>query len=416
MSSPRHIPTIVSQHAEEAAFQWLLRNAAVHAPHYSLIDLAALDTTVDAHLDGLRIAGDAGWEICRQDLAWEEPGELFAAAYLAFAAGATDRIEAILETAVKVPDAGAGLASALGWLEWEQARPHIQSLLGAETPLLRRLGLAASAIQRQDPGPALDAALHDVDPVSSPRALRAAGELGRRELLPRCRDLVGTDDSDTAFWAAWAAALLGDQSDAEPLVEIAASSGPHAERACRTVARRLDPARALDWRRQLAGDDEKLRLAAIAAGASGDPQIVPWLIELMAVDEHARPAGEAFSLITGVDLAYIDLERDQPEDFAAGPSEDADDEDVALDPDEDLPWPAPDLVSAWWTEHGRRFEAGQRYLLGEKIADKSLRQVLVSGLQRQRAAAALELVFMQPGRLLFEVRARGDRQRRQLGA
>ena len=33
------IADIVSQHAEEAAFQWLLRDTAVHAPHYDLKDL-----------------------------------------------------------------------------------------------------------------------------------------------------------------------------------------------------------------------------------------------------------------------------------------------------------------------------------------------------------------------------------------
>lgn len=48
------IPLIIDQHAEGAAFLWLLRDAAVAAPHYSLKDLAGLDNRVEAHLDGLR--------------------------------------------------------------------------------------------------------------------------------------------------------------------------------------------------------------------------------------------------------------------------------------------------------------------------------------------------------------------------
>ena len=54
------IESIVTQHAEEAAFLWLLREGAVDAPHYSLKDLVEHDSRVEAHLDGLRVAGEAG--------------------------------------------------------------------------------------------------------------------------------------------------------------------------------------------------------------------------------------------------------------------------------------------------------------------------------------------------------------------
>ena len=67
------IEDIIIQHAEDAAFLWLLRDAAVTQPHYDLDDLAELDNRVEAHLDGLRIAGDAGWEICWDALIYQEP-------------------------------------------------------------------------------------------------------------------------------------------------------------------------------------------------------------------------------------------------------------------------------------------------------------------------------------------------------
>ena len=56
----------------------------------------------------------------------------------------------------------------------------------------------------------------------------------------------------------------------------------------------------------------------------------------MEVPELARVAGEAFTMITGVDIAYEDLEGEWPEDFEAGPTESPEDEDVEMDPDEDL--------------------------------------------------------------------------------
>lgn len=76
------INEIVSQHAEEAAFLWLLRSNAVSAPHYSLKDLAKLDGRVEAHLDGLRVAGEPGWELCKAGLGNEENGEVFAASVM----------------------------------------------------------------------------------------------------------------------------------------------------------------------------------------------------------------------------------------------------------------------------------------------------------------------------------------------
>ena len=48
------------------------------------------------------------------------------------------------------------------------------------------------------------------------------------------------------------------------------------------------------------------------AGIAGDPSYVPWLIKQMKDLKLTRLAGESFSLITGLDLAYLDLERRPP--------------------------------------------------------------------------------------------------------
>jgi uncharacterized protein (TIGR02270 family) len=142
----------------------------------------------------------------------------------------------------------------------------------------------------------------------------------------------------------------------------------------------------------------------------GDPAFIPWLIEQMAIAEQARVAGEAFTMITRVDIAYEDLEGEWPAGFAAGPTEDPEDDNVALDPDEDLPWPKPEAIDIWWKNHQGQFRAGTRYLLGKPMSREGLRDVLRNGRQRQRAAAALELAIRQPGQPLFEVRAPGFRQ------
>ncbi|HEY5911072.1 MAG TPA: hypothetical protein VJA21_10760, partial [Verrucomicrobiae bacterium] len=84
---------VVEQHAEEAAFLWTQRDRAVAAPNYRLKDLARLDERVEAHLDGLRIAGQFGWQLCQKALQEPGPGEVFAAAVLAFGGVDSERIK-----------------------------------------------------------------------------------------------------------------------------------------------------------------------------------------------------------------------------------------------------------------------------------------------------------------------------------
>ena len=156
------------------------------------------------------------------------------------------------------------------------------------------------------------------------------------------------------------------------------------------------------------------RIAIIAAGAFADPEAIPFLIEQMKVPELARVAGESFSLITGADIAYENLEGEKPEGFEAGPTENPEDEDVAMDAG-----PEPALArSGAGPEVVERppGEFRQRNALLAGPADHAgiLRQALKTGYQRQRAAAAMELAILKPGRPLFEVRAPGFRQQQML--
>jgi len=143
--------------------------------------------------------------------------------------------------------------------------------------------------------------------------------------------------------------------------------------------------------------------------------LLPWLFEQMAIPELARVAGESFSMLTGVDLAYDDLDGERPEGFEAGPTEDPEDENVEMDADEDLPWPNVELIKKWWITNRLNFKNGTRYFCGSPISIESLNHVLRSGFQRQRTAAAWELAIHQPGSPLFETRAPGFVQQRLLG-
>ena len=384
------IQSVVEQHAEEAAFLWLQRDAAVRAPHYSLDDLADLDDRVDAHLDGLRIAGDESWEICKESLAWEEPGEIFTVAFLAFENGIEERIQAVLEAGSQEPDLKRGIISALGWLPYTQTEKYIQKFLTSESSYMCTIGIAACAVHRKDPGQALYAAIANNDSLLKARALRAVGELGRKDLLSTVKANLYAEQDDCRFSAACSTALLGNKDAVPVLRDLTEKGGPHAEEAFTIALRRMNPPDAYAWLRELVKQPEHQRIAIIGTGVIGDPASIPWLIQMMEVPELSRVAGESFTMITGVDIAYEDLEGEWPEGFEAGPTEEPEDEDVEMDPDEDLPWPKPQLITKWWDQNKQNFSTGKRYFLAKPINKENLQLALKNGYQRQRAARSEE--------------------------
>jgi uncharacterized protein (TIGR02270 family) len=408
---------VVDQQGDQASHLWLRRDAAVAQPHYTLADLAKLDGQLEGNLDGLRIAGGAGWTVAERELLrWREPGEVFAAAVLAFESGAEQRVQRVLALAAASNDCARAVVSALGWLPCDRAAVTIDRFLAAAPAALRRIGIAASSVHRRDPGQPLVEALESEDAALQARALRAIGELGRRELLPLAAESLDAADERVRSAAAWSTALLAaDARAADVLKTIVENCSVGSDRALPLVLSRMEAAQAVSWIRHLQADPKLARPAIRAAGLLGVSELVDGLIEHMRTTTLARLAGEAFCMIAGVQLARVGLEGKRPAGFESGPSEDPADDNVATDPDENLPWPDQDKIAAWWEKHEADFTPGMRYLLGKPISEEWLEQVLRHGFQRQRAAAALELAIRRPGTPLFEVRAPGFRQQELLG-
>jgi uncharacterized protein (TIGR02270 family) len=165
---------------------------------------------------------------------------------------------------------------------------------------------------------------------------------------------------------------------------------------------------------QLAQDPAQIRQLLRGAGLAGDPAYVPWLIGSMPNDKLARLAGESFSLITGLDLAWLNLERKPPENFESGPNDDPDDPNVDMDVDDGLPWPDQKLIQQWWDANAHRFQPGVRYFMGEPLNRENCLRVLKEGYQRQRILAAHYLCLLNPGTVLFNTSAPAWRQQRLL--
>jgi uncharacterized protein (TIGR02270 family) len=387
----------------------------VHAPHYDLDDLGRLDERIDANLDGLRIAGQDGLETVLALLGTDTVGEMFACAVLAFESVNGKVLSRLSEHLRSAAETERGYLMALGWLDWERLAPWIERMLAAPEPMFRRLGLAACGMHRHDPGPALLNGLCDTDPSVLARAARTAAEVRRRDLLPNLRAHCAHPDAACRFWATWATVQMGDQQPLELLRHFAEQPGEFQYRALSVLLAWQERETSIAWIRQWVQNPRHLRIGIQALGLLGDPVCVPWLIQQMSDPPYARVAGEAFSLITGADLTLLDLDLQDPPDFETGPNDDPEDPNVAMDPDENLPWPAPQSIEAWWQANGGQLQVGTRYLLGLAHSEHAFEQVLIRGQQRQRIAAACGLARLRPHEVLFPTSAPTWRQKRLLG-
>ncbi len=401
----------LDQHAVDVACLWSRREAACRSSAYRLPDLAFLDERIDAHLDGLRLAEDEGWEACLDALdAAEDPEDLFAPAAVAAEREDPRALGKVLDATEGAPDRLRIVAAALGWASPSALGRVLDRLLAPRCPpVLHTLGITASAMHRRDPGQALGQTLSSNDPTLASRAIRAAGELGRADLLPLLRQELQGDREPCRAWAAWSAVLLGDAHALPSLWQAALGGGPVAARALDLALRRGDSARAGEQLRAVLAAPGRAREAVTAVGTLGDPAWIPWLLQAMSDPATSRLAGESFSMITGLDLRVEKLEGEAL--APAAPSDDPAVDDAAPDPDRLLPWPAPERVAEAWEKQRAHFPAGARRLLGQPLDRAWLTQVLRDGHQRARASAAIELCLIDPGRPLADVRAPGFRQR-----
>ncbi|UVK44049.1 TIGR02270 family protein [Mesorhizobium sp. AR07] len=400
--SRRVIEHIVEQHAEDAAFLWLQRNRALDAPDQYLRNLNRLDDRLEAHIDGLRVAGEWGWHIAERAFdQYQEPGETFVAAVLAFESLSGNRIGYILNLAEASSELFPAVVSALGWVEPHLARERVSSLLDHPRPSRRLLGLAACSVRRIDPAARLPLFMNDAPAVRA-RALRLAGEVGRVDLLSDIKAALNDPDEKCRFWAAWSCALLGDGHQALDILRMYAGVDGLGWKGAQLLLRVADHQSAVEWLLSLRGDRSKERLIAAGAGILGDPIFVPWLTTRMRDPTLARLAGESFATITGLSLESEAMHVKPLADLDSGDALPAD----HSARDEDLVWPDIRKVREWWRRNQTGFSPGKRYLLGKPLAAENLREIFVSGTQRQRRSAALDLALSAPDALLANSSAR----------
>jgi uncharacterized protein (TIGR02270 family) len=278
-------------------------------------------------------------------------------------------------------------------------------------------------MHRVDPGLASGVWLADTDAAVRARALRLVGEVGCDAAAPACGRALNDADAECKFWAAWSSVIVGNRGAAlDILTNAGFTPGPHRRAAFRLTLQAMSPSDAHRILKQVAQEPADKRWLIEGSGVSGDPVYLPWLLKQMHEIPLARLAGEAFSLITGIDLVEDRLDSKTPAGSEAEPYDDLDDSNVdmgedegpEMDVDADLPLPDVAKVEAWWEANATRFQKGARYFMGVPITRAHCIDVLKNGYQRQRILAAHYLCLLDPGTPLFNTSAPAWRQQRWL--
>ncbi|MFL0809012.1 MAG: TIGR02270 family protein [Agarilytica sp.] len=416
LASPvRAYSDVVDQFVNDASFLWVLRSVAHDQPHYAVADLHELETRIQKQLDGLFVEPELAWELIQDALEFEEAGEVFTATVFAFRSREVEKIKAAVNAGMKSDETRRGLISAMAWLPQKLVHAWLTKFYQSKDLSHKTLALSVSISRRENPEEYIGKILNREDCLAIPNlyaeALKSVGVFKRADLKQYLLVAADHEVTQVQFWAIWALALLGDRQFCEKLKPFVVDESDLQQQAIQLAFRCLPISVAREWIKELIATPENIRLAVKAVAALGDPEAINWLIGLMRNTTHSRLASEAFSMITGIDIEANELAFDLPDLEDALPGEEAegtDQDDVAMDEDENLPWPNADKIQAIWQKYGNRFHSGKRYLMGKEIGAQNhgffdentqIESALKkedSFLQRQRHAAAIELALAHP--------------------
>ena len=269
------IAAVVAQHAEEAANLYTMRAAMVHAADVRLQHLRRdCDDRLAAHLDGLSVAGRHAWPFCQAALEGLSAGAMFTAAVQAIAEKDDSKLDSLMALAEASADARAGLMSAFAWLEPAQLQGVVKGLLSSDNAFRRCTGITACAMHRVNPSLGARGELQDPDAGVRTRALRTAGELGIRELMPTCAAAAREENPEYQFWGAHSALLLGDRDRALPVLEeVAKTGGARSGRAFRLALQAMSVTSGHAFLKALARSSAHRRMLIAGSALVGDPRM-----------------------------------------------------------------------------------------------------------------------------------------------
>jgi uncharacterized protein (TIGR02270 family) len=349
---------VLIEHFEELDFLWEQRERMVFAWDWSVDDLAELEERAEAHLDALRIGGDAALEIARPSLIGEEVGAATAAAFAFLASPEPPRAREVVRALQSAQRAAIdGIRIALRHSDVRGVEEGLYDLAVGPDPMQRAAATDVLTFRRMRPPPEIDRLLAHDDPDVRVLAYASAGR-AERVLTARHLETALTDSDSRVRRVA--------------LESAARCALPELPSLCREAARGVVPvAEAVEFlgvlgeRNDLALLESSLGEPALALDALraladlGSAAIVPALLEAIERPGLGDTASAAFTQITAIEVPR----RPVPQ-----PAADQEDDD---EPRLDL-----EAARAAWRAAKPRFSRTRRYQGGMDVDALTLPQLL----------------------------------------
>ncbi len=378
---------------DDVAFLWFQRRRAEDHPAYFQWDLAAMDERIQNYLRALLQAPGISWRLFEEAADTGDGGYFFTAAILAFHTLDTRNIQSLIERSAGNQEGIAGICSALAHLPGSRIHPWIKKFLMSKDRFHQHLALHTCQLRRDDPRAYLTALIQQPEIREHEDlfvcALKLAGSLKRKDLLPLLCDAMTDDRAPVKFWSAWSCGLMRELSAAPILQEMVQTNDEWQQHALSSLLLLLNAKPARDLVDHLARSEPTRRQAIEGCSVLGDASALPWLLQMARVPEFNQPATQAVLTITGISLENDWLTSTEVKEIEPA------------DSDEDLPSVNPDKLTAAWQKNNARWQPGQRYFLGEPLHIQHLLRLFPNANQRHRRTAAFHLANLLPERPLL---------------
>jgi uncharacterized protein (TIGR02270 family) len=424
---PAIITPLILRHVTDAAFYWLQLDQSETAFRLPFERVMLFNERLEAHLEGLVIAGSEGIDLAFAELdRWRKPGEAFVGAWLAGFHADEAALSRLTKHLVQQPDALLrGAISAIARLPEDSAQALINRWSQADAlPPLQVAALRALALRGMTSACALEqpltAFMQSTDPFVRASACRVLARSEDETSQSLLHDALHDEEREVRAEAALAltgtdhfgkaASVLWHCVNAQAEIHRNAT-GWYRMQAQRRLDRWL---RYLAWLAPLGYQNLPVLFDYLPARASlsfalyhGDLAYLPRVVNAMRHPETDRYAGWVWQTLTGIDLASHGLileTSDSKADFESF-------SETGFDGDTGLPVPDADAIETYPIHT----QPGVRTLLGRSLTPTSAFELLTSAPQAIRAIAA-HAIRQSPSAIAPNIRANAATQQLQMDA